>query len=251
MNSRRRLGGGRRGFTLIEILIALGLFAIGSAALLALFIQNLNTAKLAREEIILAMMYKDIATKNQLAAFTANSRYGRKFPAPDDMAGADPWLVGHPTDMDESIRRYDSTVAKDPSNPTPEEKKRLWANIHMYRSFTFTLENITSLIRAEENYQFTDWDGYGIIYEREIGVDIGSPTGGGPDGNVTDDGWFDFGDPAPSHGVEYDSDGMRYYIKRLKLIIGWELRDRTPGNIKSGKWEKFYFSLFNPDLAKH
>ena len=59
---------------------------------------------------------------------------------------------------------------------------------------------------------------------------------------------------APSHGVEFincgiNPDGFRFYYKRLKLIIGWELRD--PTLIQSGKWEVFYFAVFNPDLAKH
>ena len=84
--------GDRRGFTLIEILIALGLFTIGSAALMSLYIKNLNTAKLAREEIILAMVNKDVTAKNQISAFTAKAAG-----IPGDFAyafGVDQWLVG-------------------------------------------------------------------------------------------------------------------------------------------------------------
>ena len=77
--SSLRSGQGRRGFTLVEVLLALGLFAIGSSALIALFLRNLYSAKLAREEVVLALISKDVATKNQLAAFTANSAAGREF----------------------------------------------------------------------------------------------------------------------------------------------------------------------------
>ena len=43
----------RGGFTLIEVLIALGLFAVGAASILGLFLKNLQSAKLAREEVVL------------------------------------------------------------------------------------------------------------------------------------------------------------------------------------------------------
>lgn len=235
---------GRGGFTLIEILIALGLFAIGASALMALYLQNLNTAKLAREEIILAMLFKDIATKNQLSAYTGNKRFGRAF-CPEDWCCDSPpcrtgWEIGHPSDPKQSIEAYNRMVAKDPQNPEPEEKLRLWQNVHMYRGFNFVMDYVYP--PKIENDQFVDWDGYGIINEKDVGVDI---TG---DGKVEDID-VDFGPPSPSHGVEYDARKMSNYTRRFKLTIFWELRD--PKNFKSGKWEEFYFSVFNPDLAKH
>lgn len=251
MNKFHARIGGRRGFTLIEVLIALGLFAIGASALLSLFAKNLATAELAREEIILAMITKDVTAKNQLAAFTAGTAGLKTFGDAVQFSPVNQWLVGVEPDtlLDDvtlSPLSYNKVVAVDPANPTAAEKPRLWENIHMYRNFNFAIEVLGRNI-LEDN-QYVDWDGYGIIREDQIGQDLNA------DGDTDDS--FDFGNPAPSHSVEYDSTQMRYYIKRIKMTIIWKWRDPTnyatgADWFKGSRREIFYFPLYNPDLKKH
>ena len=106
--TRTERGGSRRGFTLVEVLIALALFAMGSTALMGLSLKNLHSAKLARTEIILALIQKDVASKNQLAAFQSDLKnadgsplmytFAQDFAPPVDNSenfDRKQWLVGH------------------------------------------------------------------------------------------------------------------------------------------------------------
>jgi prepilin-type N-terminal cleavage/methylation domain-containing protein len=78
--TRRSLGaGGRnpeqfrgrprnRGFTLIEVLIAMGIFLGAMLAILGIYFQNLRLARMAREEIIISMIQRGIMARNQVVA---------------------------------------------------------------------------------------------------------------------------------------------------------------------------------------
>ncbi|MHC4916404.1 MAG: type IV pilus modification PilV family protein [Planctomycetota bacterium] len=73
--SRRSLAPGTRyrapdtrGFTLVEVLIALGIFLGAMMAILGIYFQNLRLARMAREEIIVSMIQRDIMARNQVVA---------------------------------------------------------------------------------------------------------------------------------------------------------------------------------------
>lgn len=303
--TRTARGGSRRGFTLVEVLIALALFAMGASALMGLYLKNLHSAKLARTEIILALIQKDVASKNQLAAFQSDlpaPRYtfAQDFakPEPDQNFNRDQWLVGHDgsdssgnipdpdiVNPEESIDHYNRLVAPYDSAPPPGKTinellaitsikhplfnglddeieaqwHRLWEHIIMYRGFTYILRKFESTdADNKENNQFVDWDGYGWLIEEEYGVSFNDDNDDGKiDGDDdTDDRW-NLGKPSPSHGVAFDPKGLRYYYKRLKIIVGWDLANgkkfdaREFPDPRSGKYDVFYFSVYNPDLHKH
>ena len=58
----------RSGFTLIEVLVALGIFLMAILTILGLFFQSIKTAIVAREEIIIAIIQRDLMTRNQVAS---------------------------------------------------------------------------------------------------------------------------------------------------------------------------------------
>ena len=57
-----------KGFTLIEVLIAMGIFLGAMLAILGIYFQNLRLARMAREEIIVSMIQRDIMARNQVVA---------------------------------------------------------------------------------------------------------------------------------------------------------------------------------------
>ena len=75
-----RHGPGRsaRGFTLIEVLIALGIFLGAMMAILGLYFQNLRLARMAREEIILSMIQRDVMARN-LVVSSARAGHERSY----------------------------------------------------------------------------------------------------------------------------------------------------------------------------
>ncbi len=232
-----------RGFTLIEIIMALAILVVGSVAILGLYVQNLRLASAARREVMLAVMEKDIASKNQLAAFKANSQYGLSF-------ASDNWLV-------KDYHKYNDLI--DPTNfdaarywPGPSYPEDDW--IDVYRGYYFaayTLQRSGSFFADAAathglylyDAQFVDWDGYGWIDIDEDG-EKGSDE--------------DFGDPAPSHFLHYDSRKMGNYIKKIECVLAWnlnfdpeELFTRVMGGIEFGhSFQKFRFMVYNPDLNK-
>ncbi len=67
-----------KGFTLIEVLIALGIFLGAMLAILGIYFQNLRLARMAREEIIVSMIQRDIMARNQVVA-SARAGHERAF----------------------------------------------------------------------------------------------------------------------------------------------------------------------------
>jgi hypothetical protein len=146
------------------------------------------------------------------------------------------------------------------------EKAHSWDENPMYTRFQFRLRTV--LPPAWENNQYVDWDGYGRIREDEIGHDLNG------DGDITDfaqsfyshkhSDQADYGIPfaRPSHGVVYDPRGMRFYMKRIKCLIGYRLNDPKTTlpkpvtnadpkrGIYSGSRHEFTFSVYNPDVRK-
>jgi prepilin-type N-terminal cleavage/methylation domain-containing protein len=233
MRDRAGLRRKKNGFTLIEVLFALGILAVGGTSLIALFAHNLREAKRAREEIIINVIQRDVSVRNQLAAFAAAAN-GLRF-----YEDASNWLV-------KDIAAYDAMAQ------TPE---RMWENIPAYIGYYFWVEpyerggapwsndqNTKGLVLYDA--QFVDWDGYGWIdLNNDMKMDPGE--------------WF--GDPAPSHKIEYDSRGMRNYMMRLRGIIAWDLKISDPAIVKAkilageniAKYHIFYFTVYNPDTQKH
>lgn len=233
-----------KGFTLIEIIMSLAILVTGSVAIMGLYVQNLRLAGAARREVILAIMEKDIASKNQLAAFRANAQYAKDF-------ASDDWL----------IKDYEAyNVLVDPVNfpdaarywpfPGVEEDKMIevykgyyFAAYTLQRQGAFWADAAATHGLYLYDQQFTDFDGYGWIDLNRDGVE---------------DAEEDFGDPAPSHFVHYDSRKMGKYIKKIECVIAWDLSfdpielytQVTMGIDIGHNYQKFTFMVYNPDLDK-
>lgn len=320
------LGVGRRrgGFTLLEVVIALGLLAFGSVSIIGLYMNNARDAIKARDEVILAVLMNDIRTKCRLAAYFAfepadpsiypsgfKSTFDREdwlprgkradgSAAPDVYAvrkitrkgEAAAWLPSgavpttdevafneqlweHPADasaydgngvLKSSVHYEDLKGVKARYDFLAGDPAHYWDANPIYQGFQFRLRTV--LPPEWENNQYVDWDGYGYIKENEIGFDL--------DGNGKIDNYakpfYDHNHPndaadgtpfaRPSHGVVYDPRGMRFYVKRIKCIIGYRLADpkttrpapSAPGDKKrgiySGSYHIFTFSINNPNTWK-
>jgi len=235
----------RGGFTLIEVLFALGILALGGSSLIALFVHNLREAKRAREEIVINVIQRDVTVRNQLAAFAASAA-GKNF-----WVDVNDWIV-------KDIDNYNLTVALG-------DDQRRWENIPAYTGYFFFVDPFERQGAPWSNHaatmglvlydnQFVDWDGYGWI-------DLNN-------NNQFDDG-EDFGDPEPSHKIKYDSRGMRNYMMRMRGIIAWDtkvkvatlasptgvsqddLKNRILNGDAIAKYHVFYFTVYNPDTQKH
>ena len=223
-----------RGFTLIEVLFAMAILGIGGTSLVALFAYNLELAQRAREEVVINVIQRDVSVRNQVAAFTRGAA----------LFTDNSWLV-------DDIAAYDLMA---------ENADRTWDNIPAYKGYHFWVielereggawglpDNMSATYGLElHDAQFVDWDGYGWI-------DL--------DGDRVKDAGESFGDPLPSHRVQYDSRGMRNYFKRLKGIIAWDLKADVGGMVVGdvitqledgdlGKYHMFHFTIYNPDTHK-
>ena len=229
---------GGRGFTILEVIISLMVFAMTSAALMAAMWRALVLTKLTREEIILTFIEKDLAARNQLKAYTAADgiAFQNDFATSSVTTGTPSWGVYN-------IAEYNKMIKTGAGVPTWEENL-------LYRGFDFLVEDLDMRI-PEEDYQFTDFNGYGTVDEREVGRDINQDGDLDPSVAIDPDGIIE---PTPSHGVEYDSRKMRQYQKLLKCTIGWDpmMTDKSDmlKFLKSGKHQVVYFSLYNPDTDK-
>ena len=251
----------RAGFTLLEILIAMSLFVVGAASIMSLFTTSLEKAKLTEQEIMLAMMQKDIAIRNQLAAY--------KPTAGTNFATSTNWMVKDPAAYDASLGGA-ANIA-------------LFGWEKLYPGYTFRVSDFTTVTATSlgtidyEDMQFTDFDGYGWI---DVDGD-GTATSPNADGLSEQ-----FGLPSPSAipkiaggtapGVKYDHTKMNRYHKRVAVLIAWELNDRSKAGTgeligptsMTGKYLKdlvnsslndntadfyrydtFMFEIFNPDLG--
>lgn len=271
-----------RGFSLLEVIVALGLLAVGATAVLALYIQNLRAARQAKEQIALTLLKRDLRAKTQLAALTAftgspprsifqeSAWLLRDSSAPDD--------PGAPAALDGGTTPAGST-AQDALNGQQWEAVRqrydeisgpggAWDANPLYANFQFRMRTV--LPPEAENNQFVDWDGYDIwdagarrllpnIYSSEIEGEGAVPAkkpavpaaapfssrGTAPPGAAAE-GYF--GPPRPSHGVVLDPRGFRFHAKRIQCVIGWDLNNSK--DIFSGQHETFYFSVYNPGLRR-
>ena len=246
MHLRIRTGtrtAGRGGFTLIEVLFALGILALGGSSLIALFAHNLREAKRAREEIMMNVIQRDITVRNQLAAFTATTS-GKRFY--EDLAT---WIVS-------DVNAYNNTV---------QATERRWENIPAYKGYYFWVDPFersgapwsddpkTHGLFLHDN-QFVDWDGYGWI---DGAGGLTSLDGKLNPGEIFGEGAT--GTPKPSHRIYYDSRGMRNYMMRMRGIVAWDLRISDVATVKDkilngeriAKYHFFYFTIYDPDTRKH
>jgi hypothetical protein len=141
-----------------------------------------------------------------------------------------------------------------------------WNDHPLYAHWQFRMRAV--LPSEVESNQYVDWDGYDIwdsgskrlapnIFSDEIQGDADTPGARAPvhapesaratlPPDAVNAGYF--GPPRPSHGVVFDARGTRYFVKRIKCVIGWNLADSS--DIYSGERHVFYFSVYNPDARK-
>ena len=269
------------GFTLLEVVVALGLFAVGAVAVLFLYSNTVNTARQSKNEMTLALLMRDLREKVQLAALNAFSGS----PAESTFHTSN-WLLRDPSAEDDpgAPTRLDATTPNSSGTPdTIALNAQVWAEIvkrydsvggaggkwddnPLYRNFQFRMRTVVP--PEVENNQFVDWDGYDIwdsgskkllanIHADEVDDNSGeqkrrapvvvpeSARGARAPG-TRNDGYF--GPPRSSHGVAYDPRGVRRYIKHIKCVIGWDLSKSS--DIYSGVHHTFYFTVYNPDARK-
>jgi prepilin-type N-terminal cleavage/methylation domain-containing protein len=270
-----------RGLTLLEVIIALAVFAVGAVAALSLYSNSLKAAKQAKNENIISLLEREIRVRCQLAALRAyageppvstfdGSDWLLRDPAAPDDPGT-PVLLdggggGGSSDAD-ALNGQRWEIVRERFDDAGGDGSR-WDDQPLYTNWQFRLRTV--LPSEVESNQFVDLDGYDVwdsrskelspnIMADEIGHD---PTGAGkpphaavkppasarataPPGAVNAG---NFGAPRSSHGVTYDPRGMRFHVKRVKCVIGWDLNNRS--DIFSGERHEFYFTIYNPDLQK-
>ncbi len=269
----------RRGFTLLEVIVALGILALGVVSVLVLYFNNVKAARQSKDEVTLALLMHEIRARTQLAAFMAfagsppRSAFAASEWLPrDDAAPDDP---GEPAALDRAAaagssdaeafngQRWEAVRAK--FDALAGEGGR-WEDSPLYANWQFRLRTV--LAAEAESNQFVDWDGYDVwdagrrtllpnIRQDEIQDDredkalpvpLSAPEASraAPPAGALNTGYF--GPPRPSHGVAFDPRGLRNYVKRLKCTIGWNLT--RANDIFSGQQHTFYFTVYNPDTLK-
>jgi prepilin-type N-terminal cleavage/methylation domain-containing protein len=264
----------RAGFTVLEVIIALMVFSMGAGAVITAVWRARHIAQQSAEEIIISFIEKEIRARNQIKAYAA----GRMFAGDPDPAQSWPqWGVYN-------REQYDNMIASGTALPT-------WDQNLLISGFDFFVEDITgqtgddvsgapgirtaAQARVKEDWQYVDFDGYGVVDEREIGRKVEKTDPNNLKANVPLDpngkiepGYTSVGGKtitnkdSPGTGLKYDSTKMRHYQKVLRLTIGWDFRqvrpaDPTYGNaqamrdyLTSGKYSEMVFTIFNPDTVK-
>lgn len=242
----------RAGFSLLEVLLALAILTFGSVAVLVLFMNSLRTIRQAQEESILALLEQDLKGKCQLSAYfafdAANPRRGTfdgsvwlpRDPAAPDDPGAPPWEPDSEPPRVDAYLNQDWTVVRAAYDALAGEGLT-WSQNPLYVGYQYRLRTVLPAWR--ESNQLVDFDGYGWIGEDETDADLDGDGRTGEAGTGRD-----FGPPRPSHGVVYDPRGLRFYLKHLECVVGWDLQD--PRDIFSGQYHVFRFTVYNPDARK-
>jgi prepilin-type N-terminal cleavage/methylation domain-containing protein len=265
------------GFTLIEIILALGIFALGIVYVFALFDQATRTTEKARQQVIVSILYQDIKSKQQAAAVMAVAGGVDTFHernngwstdgSPVGMHGyGGNWLLtrGAYDDLTPDVDEYNND---DWSLGSDGKRDFRYQDVAIYYGFMFNIESAD--MTPKEADQFVDFDGYiatdkdgypiAGITEEEANYDFDG------DGIIDDKANYDFGEPAPTAGAEvtFLPAGMRHYMHRFKCIIAfdYEMRDDgadPPGMFSSNEFLQvtncqhaiFYFDIYNPDTDK-
>lgn len=106
--SRQSMKAKRRGFTLLEVLVALAIFAMSAMALVRSVGQHVNTLSLMEEKAFAAMV-----VDNQMAKVMLNPRGLKKQSGQDELADRTWYWTVSPVSTKESlIRAFDVSVAK-------------------------------------------------------------------------------------------------------------------------------------------
>lgn len=273
--NQRRTAIRRAGFTLIEIIIAMGIFTLGIAYVMELFQRALRTTVKARQQVILAILFQDLKQKEQTAAVLAKAGGVDTFE--QNIGGG--WMtdmgpiglhdygnnwIGAKNAYNQLSPNIDE-VDNETNEYVPDGKPDYYYDeIQIYRKFMFAINSVTPI--NKENNQFVDWDGYVAtdrdgnvvvgITEQDVQEEFNGEPGFQDYGTI-----FDFGEPAPTAGanVQYQPQGMRHYIKRMQCIIAFDyIEDNPPNMFSPGNYdnpnycqhEVFYFDVFNPDTDK-
>jgi len=269
----------RTGFTLIEVLVALGILALGTVAIVSLHLNNLRTARQTKDELTLALLMQELRTRTQLLAYTAANATGSTFESSSWLLHDDatPDTSDEPPEAldalgyDDSARRrafneqaWSAIKAKFDALSAPGST---WDKHPLYGTWQFRMR--TRSAAEAENNQFVDWDGYDIwdsqqrlhrpnIHDDEVltgeastdpahrPLEIPKANRAAPPAGATNEGYF--GPPRSSHGVVFDPRGLRQFAKRVECVIGWDLADSK--DIFSGQYHVFVFTVYNPDARK-
>jgi prepilin-type N-terminal cleavage/methylation domain-containing protein len=268
----------RRGFSLFEVIVAIGVLSVGAGAMLMLYNNTLKAARQTKEELAASMIRQEIQARTQLAALQAVNADGSSAFAGSSWLMHDPDVVddpGAPAPLDapavtpamadaEALNKQSWEVIRQRFDDL--DPSAAWDANSLHAGFQFRLRTV--LPPEVENNQFTDWDGYDVwdsatrtsaanIYQDEtldgenahpLHAPVHPPASARSvlPPNAQNEGHF--GPPRPSHGVVYDPRGMKNYIKRIKCVIGWDLARKA--DIYSGQHIEFYFTVYNPDARK-
>ncbi len=270
-----------RGFSLLEIIVAMAVFAVGALSAISLFGNSMKAAKQAKDENLVSLLEREIRVRCQFAALRAYegdppvSTFDRSdWLLRDPVAPDDP---GTPVRLDggggggstdtEALNAQRWEIVRQRFDDAGGDGGR-WDDQPAHANWQFRLRTV--LPAEVESNQLVDFDGYDVwdkstkqlsanIMSDEIGHD---PAGTGkpphspvkppasaratPPPGAVNAGYF--GPPRTSHGVAFDPRGMRFHLKRIKCVIGWDLNNSR--DIYSGVHHTFYFTLYNPDLQK-
>ncbi|HOX06693.1 MAG TPA: prepilin-type N-terminal cleavage/methylation domain-containing protein [Planctomycetota bacterium] len=245
----------RRGFTLIEVMIAMGIFLAAMLAIAGLYFQNLRLARMAQDEIILSMIQRDVMSRNLVVA-TVRAGEERGYvrsnvgsvpsaaPVQFTVAGFGQELDTNPGVMTKGwgVRNVESWEAVSGlvwgrSNP---------ATIHdvpLYTGYCFSVRPMTRHFLnngkvsdwaavgntpglALEDCQFTDWDGYGLVDmdgDGEPETDRGNPAPS--PGPLIDSALADTTYGASPYRLFYNSNNMSRYVMKLRVRVMWNYKD--------------------------
>mgnify|MGYP001013410483 CR=1 FL=1 len=248
----------RAGFTLIEVMIAMGIFLAAMLAVSGLYFANLKLARMAQDEIVLSMIQRDVMARNLVVA---NARAGeerlyvRNNPGSVPSSFTTPFtMFGDPADADpgvltkgwgvRNVASWEASSGLHWGISTPAAD----TDVPLYNGFYFSVVPVSRHFPsggappvagdwgavgntpglALEDCQFTDFDGYGWVDMDGDGIpetDRGTPAPS--PGPLMDASLADCGYAASPFKLYYNSNNMSRYFMKLRVRVMWNVRDEA------------------------
>jgi prepilin-type N-terminal cleavage/methylation domain-containing protein len=244
----------RRGFTLIEVMIAMSIFLAAMLAISGLFFQNLRLARMAQEEIVVSMIQRDVMARNLVVAM---ARAGEERLYVRNNAGAVPSAFakqfpnfGVPGDTNPGvltkgwgIRNKDAWEASSGMHWGVSTPVAADTDVPLYNGFYFSVVPVVRHFPgggtaadwaavgntpglAMEDCQFTDWDGYGLVDMDGDGIpetDRGLPSPS--PGPLMDATLASCNYQTSPFRIYYNSNNMSRYVMKVRVRVMWNVRN--------------------------